>query len=141
LVLSNVQSAEGDFAIRLVRLDIESDEMTNLSGEAQVIDTSPAWSPDGSWIAFTRFEIGSPRASEGYQLWMMRPNGSQAHALTTDHDIQGTWLAWSPDGRYLLFQHQPLADPQIGPSVWVLEVETQSLWEAAAPGRWPSWLP
>ena len=55
-------------------------------------DTSPAWSPDSSKIAFT-----SPRDGGSTEIYVMNADGSDQVRLT---DTQGadTSPAWSPDG-------------------------------------------
>jgi len=59
-------------------------------------DFAPAWSPDGSWIAFRR---GSAPSSE---LWIVRPDGSGERRLAGRlHDL--TLPVWSPDSRELAF--------------------------------------
>ena len=56
----------------------------------------PAWSPDGSWIAF-----GSDRAGDA-EIYVARPDGAQVIALTDDNAAD--WdPAWSPDGRRIVF--------------------------------------
>lgn len=55
-------------------------------------DRGPAWSPDGAWIAW-----GSRRPG-GFELWLMKPDGTQAHHLTS-----GAAPAWSPDSRQIAF--------------------------------------
>jgi len=59
-------------------------------------DVDPAWSPDGQFIAF------ASTASGDFDLWRMRPDGTDLTQLTTDpaadHDP-----AWSPDGRAIAF--------------------------------------
>jgi Tol biopolymer transport system component len=138
LLVTDVQWRGASFAVHLLRADLESGRLTNLSGEAEVEDGSPAWSPDGSWIAFAR---KAHRASMGKQLWLMQPDGSQTHYLTNQPEIHHGSPAWSLDGRYLLFQRYPLTEPDAQPGIWLLEVETGTLREVVTPGGQPAWLP
>ena len=53
------------------------------SGEQRVSgieaeESEPAWSPDGTWIAYVRRTPGTPAK----ELWLMRPDGSERRALT-----------------------------------------------------------
>lgn len=57
-------------------------------------DLSPAWSPDGSMIAFTR---ASPSA--GSELYLVALEGSALRKLTSD----GGEPDWSPDGKRIAF--------------------------------------
>ncbi|MET0133293.1 MAG: serine hydrolase, partial [Kibdelosporangium sp.] len=59
-------------------------------------DESPAWSPDGTSIAFLRAEDGPP------QLWLLPVDGGEAEQLTTLSLGAGTPV-WSPDGSKIAF--------------------------------------
>jgi TolB protein len=61
-------------------------------------ETDPAWSPDGRWIAYVRRE----RGTRVHEIWLVRPDGSQAHALTR-LGVASYSPAWSPDGRRVVF--------------------------------------
>jgi TolB protein len=66
--------------------------LTNSPG----IDVSPAWSPDGSQIAFVSERSGGP------QIYVMNADGSNAHRVT----FQGTHNtdpSWSPKGDRIAF--------------------------------------
>jgi len=72
------------------------------TGERQIFtprhdDTylSPAWSPDGKWIAFIP---GAPRKG----VWMMRANGSSLHRITIGKGYSGD-PSWSPSGKLIAF--------------------------------------
>jgi TolB protein len=139
LLVSDIQQQKEGFAVHMLRAEPGSGQLTDMSGEtAYVEDGSPAWSPDGGWIAFTRKPAG---ASMGKQLWLMRPDGSEAHYLTNEPDMHHSLPAWSPDGRYLLYQRYPLKEMGAQPGVWRLDVETGQTTELTTPGNRPTWLP
>jgi Tol biopolymer transport system component len=56
---------------------------------------SPAWSPDGKWIAFIP---GPPRKG----VWMMRANGSSLHRITVGKGVPQN-PSWSPNGKRIAF--------------------------------------
>jgi TolB protein len=124
-------------AIHLLRIDVNSGEQQIISDDLQVEDTVPAWSPDGNWIAFGRRAIGTgaPR-----QLWIMRPDGSGAKALTDDPSINHGPPVWTADGRGLIFQQIPQDDLNANPAIWQIDVETAEKWELEPSGLLPSWL-
>ena len=57
---------------------------------------APAWSPDGTQIAFTSFRNGKG------DIYVMHPDGSDQTRLTTSaaHD---DLAAWSPDSKHIAF--------------------------------------
>jgi TolB protein len=139
LLVSDIQSSHDGFAVHLLQADVTGEELVNISGQDQAVeDSSPAWSPDGRWIALTRKAAG---ASMGKQIWLMRPDGSEARYLTAEPDIHHGLPAWSPDSRYLTFQRFPLKELSARPSIWLMDVETEEMRELVAPGNRPTWLP
>lgn len=70
--------------------------MTQLTGDNEH-DGEPAWSPDGTTIAFS-----SNRAGGNFDIWSMRADGSDLRRLTSadENDINPEW---SPDGRMIAF--------------------------------------
>jgi len=93
----------------------------------------PTWSPDGGWLAV----IVAQRGSTAGAIFLVRPDGSEAHALPSgaaDTGDGGT-LAWSPD---------PAADLLLfdGPSRTITSVDVSSGQQRAlAGGFWPVWSP
>jgi len=71
-------------------------------GKAKALMTDIAWqmqprfSPDGKYIAFTSDEDG------GDNLWIMKADGSDAKAVTSETFRLLNSPAWSPDGNYIV---------------------------------------
>ncbi len=78
-------------------LDVASGDTRPLTPE-QDYAISPAWSPDGTQIVFSNRHGGS-----SLDLWMMRPDGTQAQRLTAD-DPDELAAVWSPDGTRIAYQ-------------------------------------
>ena len=80
-------------------------------------DGWPSWSPDGSTIAFTsvrddcRFAAPEHECwqtdgdDEHRDVWLINPDGSNLRRATPE---SGQFVAWSPDGRYLLISGRAL---------------------------------
>lgn len=65
-------------------------------------DFMPAWSPDGSQIAFER----RTPAGNSYNLLVVNADGTNARQLTHRRGFDGT-PSWSPDGRVLFVSDRP----------------------------------
>ena len=85
IVVSDVIEQDGQFVTHLLRFDLPDETLTNLSNGAKVVDSNAAWSPDGEWIAFVRRELTDEAKSAGDNLWLMRPDGTDARPLTQEN--------------------------------------------------------
>jgi dipeptidyl aminopeptidase/acylaminoacyl peptidase len=90
-------------------------------------NSSPAWSPDGSRIAFVSARREDWDTALVEDLFLVDPAGGDVEQLTPG-DASHTRPVWSPDGRTLAFEYTP------GPFDWprhtqiaVLDVETREL--------------
>lgn len=82
---------------KIFTLDLPSGRLTQLTHGVDHRDEEPAWSPDGTRIAF-----GSTRAGGDFDIWMMNADGSNPVRLT-DHDANEEDPTWAADGRSIVF--------------------------------------
>ncbi len=98
----------------------------------------PAWSPAGDWLAVSlRTAAGGP----GKELWLMRPDGSEARAIASDADYTYGSYRWDPWGERLLIQRVPLGTPFPKPEIVVWELNTGQTRVAAVDATLAQWLP
>lgn len=95
-----VKEVDGQSDIFLQRID--GTTAINLTNEPRFDDTEPAFSPDGSRIAFR-----SER--DGGGIFLMGATGESVRRLTD----KGYSPSWSADGRSVIFAQQRLVDPSI----------------------------
>jgi Tol biopolymer transport system component len=132
-------------AVRLVRIDLESSEVLDISGDDDLIqDSAPVWSPGGGWIAVARQFLDEARWTPGRQIWLIRPDASEAYALLSEPMADHFAFAWRPDGGALAYLRTDLsAGPQAVPdvSVWVFDFAQGKPVQVAKDGVYPRWLP
>ena len=95
------------------------------SGDFDVL--SPAWSPDGTRLAFAADRSGDTNLSPRSQLWSVPASGGRIRELVSlPGDAESP--AFSPDGRHLAFIGTDVEDPHSGvlPSLWVMELPSGS---------------
>ncbi len=59
-------------------------------------DSQPVVSPDGEWLAFISDRSGSNN------LWIAKPDGSDARKLSNDKQWGGISPAWTPDSKFIV---------------------------------------
>ena len=86
------------FALRLYRLPVSGGAKQPLTeGPDGAQDVSPAFSPDGQWLAFLRWQNGAT-----YELWVVPPPGGKPKLLVTS-PVPITTFAWKPDSRTIVY--------------------------------------
>ncbi len=135
---------DGGGTNRLVRVDLRTGAIRPITDRSlDTLWTQPAVSPDGRWIAVSRWTPGAH-----LDLVVLDAAGSVVSRVTNDRamDLSATW---SPDGRYLLWNSDrtgilnilgasvDTATGRAGPVHLVTNVETGAGYPSVDPsGRW-----
>ena len=140
-LVTDVEQQGERFYTHLLHYDLESEQYRDITGEAEVEDNWASWSPDGEWLAIVRREWVGSRPVLGDQVWLMRPDGSQAHPITSNPEASHGTPIWSPDSKYLLFQLYPLKETPVIPEILMYDIEAGEQELVIRPGSRPIWLP
>jgi imidazolonepropionase-like amidohydrolase/Tol biopolymer transport system component len=77
----------------------------------------PRFSPDGRWVAYIS------DAGGGHNVWLMRPDGSDARQLTRETQRLVNSPAWSPDGSYIYVRKHFIQQRSLGAGeIWTYHV-------------------
>ena len=69
----------------------------NLTKTQGIRETSPAWSPDGKWIAYISDKTGNN------EIYLLDPKGEKTSIQLTDDKIWKSAVLWSPDSKKVLY--------------------------------------
>jgi Tol biopolymer transport system component len=97
-------------------VDLESGQVTRFTqGSQSRLGGRPVWSPDGTRIAFSSNREGTTN------IYVRMTDNPAEEELLYQSDGQFKEVnAWSPDGRFLVFEQ---ADPVTGWDLWLLPVD------------------
>ncbi len=77
----------------------DGSEIQKITQDAELQETGPAWSPDGTRIAFYAYE----GASGNGEIYVMDADGSNIVNITNSPADDDRYVTWSPDGTRLAF--------------------------------------
>lgn len=87
--------SERDGDLEIYRIDADGSNLVQLT-DSDAAETDPAWSSDGTRIAYTSTWWGDP------DIFLMNADGGDVVQITRHHAAD-SWPVWSPDGRWLAF--------------------------------------
>ncbi len=128
-------------------MNADGSAQTRLTGGGD--NVSPAWSPDGRKIAFSRVEFASNQLSSHQEIYLMNPDGTSQSKLTTqslDGTTDDTSPTWSPDSKRLAFGRVGLAEAagKVRGQIYVMNADGRGvtlLTSDEGLNQAPSWSP
>ena len=138
------QENSNNGVLHLRRYMISSGQTIALDDANDQTDYSAAWSPDSSWIAVDRDVSITDGSKRSNQVWLVKPDGTQAHALLNEAGASYSDLRWSPDGKTLIYSRYSYsnADQNVGRfDIYMLDIFTGQTTLLAPGGDLPSLLP
>jgi Tol biopolymer transport system component len=105
--------------------DTSATDSTQLSDNAFENNRYPKWSRDGEWIAW------SPITENGYEIWIMRSDGSEKQKLAD----RGRDPAWGPNSERLVFA-KPGRESDLT-ALWTIQRDGSDLRQITTPSRNP----
>ncbi|MBI3672663.1 MAG: PD40 domain-containing protein, partial [Rhizobiales bacterium] len=96
--------------------------------------STPVWSPDGKYIAFTK------QANGKFAIGVMRPDGSGERILTEGFHNEGP--TWAPNGRVIMFFRDTQGESG-GPQLWSVDITGYNEQQVPTPefASDPAWSP
>ena len=76
--------------------EVKTGALRQLTSHAKKSSTSPAWSPDGTTLAF------ATDRDDKRQIYLIDPRGGEARKLTAAEEGAGSF-AWAPDGKSIAY--------------------------------------
>ncbi len=140
MLFTDVQQVGENLIAFVNQIDFKSGVVsTFLSNDQSQSDyTLPAWSPDGQWIAIA-FQDANTITQR--QIWLVRPDGSQMHAITQEPLYNHTGYQWDPWGQRLVYQRFQLLSSQSHPDIAIWDQQSGQTRIIAQDAAMPAWLP
>lgn len=98
----------------------------------------PAWAPTGEWLVVA---LRDGSSSPSKQLWLMRPDGREARAITADPMFTHGSYHWDPWGQRLVLQRVQLGTPYPKPELVVWTLATGAAQVVAVDATLAAWVP
>lgn len=104
--------------------------------------TAPAIQPGEPWLVYHWYQAGK----QTKDIFLVRPDGSDAHPITADVAGEHTFPSWSPDGTQIAFVTRDDETPN--GSVWIINADGSKAVQASDGGHacpaglfHPAWFP
>lgn len=140
LIYTEIQKGDVNPYGRVYEADIEKGSIQLVLGKDMdnVEYGVPIYSPDGESIVVSLRMI---KGGSSKQIWIMRPDGSEARAITSNQNYTYSAYRWDPGGDVLVFQGFELGNSIAKPEVMLWWRERNKIDLLAQDAAFPEWLP
>jgi Tol biopolymer transport system component len=112
--------------LNIYALNLDGPETLQLTDFGEDSNRQPDWSPAGEDITYVK----------DHDIFFMKKDGSKARQMA--HGLFNTAQAWSPDGKYIVFDNYIIGEQWA--TLWFLEVHSGALKQIASRGSFsPEW--
>ena len=134
LVISMADTNSQGSLYKMSLLDTSVTPLLIAKGEwDEEIFHDPIYSPDGSKLAFMKYNSSTGDKSE---IWIMSSDGSNPEKITSDNS--DSYPAWSPDGQFIAFSRRAHGTSRI----FVISLIDRSVTQVTEKDAdYPTWLP
>jgi nickel/cobalt exporter len=126
--------------LSMKRYDPATGKIIDLSGTDGSQDYPAAWSPDGQWIAVVKDTLNADLSATSSQIWLVKPDGSQAHVLVNEDGMSYTHIGWTPDSQKLVYSRFANNDVW-SESIWLANAATGQETKLISSGSMPEIIP
>ncbi len=140
LVYSDLWQQDNQYYSRLLMKELSPDQASMPLLTDNLEDRSPAWSPDGKWLAFGRRTLDWS-VSVAWQLVVYNPDTEEFRQLTFDSDYTNRDFRWYPSGGLIVFQRFRLGSGSSDSEIWMYNINTDELIFLAGDAFNAKWLP
>lgn len=140
VILQDLSWGEYGYLNKLYSYNLENEWLTMLNYGEMYDDSYPAWSPDGQWLVVVRRAWVEEMPESDNQVWIMRPDGTEARQMTESDNFTYGQPAWSSNSRYLVFDYRAVRDGGIDSGIMLLDIQSGKIRLLAEFGNRPAWM-
>ena len=138
---SSLPNVESIASSHLIAVNVEDGRIQDITRAENQEEAAPAFSPDGTRVAFARKYLDTARWTPGRQMWILQLDTGQTSQLTEDPFYNHYDFSWAPAGNrlaFVRFNQTLLTEP---PEIWIMDIVNLRANKLVVGGYQPKWMP